>query len=299
MSEEVDRLASEVKSLNLKEHANANYRKNGAIIVCDAWYGFPTQKRPRRERILAVSKQIYNFMKWRKDYVTEKNLKRAVVSSVLVIGKNEDVDAIRERVEELQGKDSDCCDGDDDDDDICNAPCYYLPGKDLEDLAGELVAVEMQGDQSEVIAYLSPDASEKLSAIEAPPRIVVVGMLVDRKVQPNRSKIRAESLLKQSVDVDVDVESSTAVTVKEVAIVPFQLPLDALNVSDLSQDECLNIDTVMEMIERWWVNAKFRDGDTDAKRKVHFRDAAARALMTHRQRHPNRTIHGGASTTNT
>jgi len=287
MSEEVDRLASEVKSLNLKEHAN--YRRNGAIIVCDAWYGFPTQKRPRRERILAVSKQIYNFIKWRKDYVTEKNLKCAV-SSVLVIGKNEDVDAIRERVEELQGKDSDCCDGDDDN---CNAPCFYLPGKDLEDLAGELVAVEMQGDQSEVIAYLSPDASEKLSAIEAPPRIVVVGMLVDRKVQPNRSKIRAESLLKQCADV----ESSTAV--KEVAIVPFQLPLDALNVSDLSQDECLNIDTVMEMIERWWVNAKFRDGDTDAKRKLQFRDAAARALMTHRQRHPNRTIHGGASTTNT
>jgi len=282
MSGEVDRLASEVKSLNLKEHTN--YSRNGTIIVCDAWYGFPTQKRPRRERILAVSKQIYNFMKWRKDYVTEKNLKSRV-SSVLVIGKNEDVEAIRERVEELQGKDRD-----DDDDNYCNAPCFFLPGKDLEDLAGELVPVEIEGDQSEVIAYLSPDASEKLNAFEAPPRIVVVGMLVDRKVQPNRSKIRAESLLKEIADV----ESSAAV--KEAAIVPFQLPLDALNVSDLSQDEPLNIDTVMEMIERWWVNAKFSDGDTDAKRKLQFRDAAARALMTHRQRHPNRTLHGGAFT---
>ena len=31
------------------------------IIICDAWYGFPSQKRPRKERINAVSRQLSNF----------------------------------------------------------------------------------------------------------------------------------------------------------------------------------------------------------------------------------------------
>ena len=111
---------------------------------------------------------------------------------------------------------------------------------------------------------------------------VVVGMLVDRKVQPNRSKSRAES-------IQINDEEQT------MSIKPKQLPLNALNVSDFSQDEPLNIDTVMEMMERWWINAKYRDGSSESKRILHFRDAAARSLLTHRQRHPNRTIHGGSS----
>jgi hypothetical protein len=295
---DVENLTGEIRNLNLQESEKQIMRKgSGSIIICDAWYGFPTQKRPRRERILAVSKQIHNFLRWRGDHVNvnEKNHMYGM-STVLVIGKDGDVQAIRQRVEELRGKDAktdngnDChCDCD------CKMECIYLPGMQLEDLSKDLLASEMTAGQEEIIAYLSPDATEQMKASEVPPRIVVVGMLVDRKVQPNRSKIRAQSLNQQSSSVHDD-ESSTHI--RDLAIIPMQLPLDVLNVSDVSTDEPLNIDTVLELMERWWMNIKLKNGDSETNRKLLFRDAAARALLTHRQRHPNRTIHGGASESN-
>jgi len=318
MSGKVEILAGEVSSLNLQgyeNHINNMKKGSGAIIICDAWYGFPTQKRPRRERILAVSKQIYNFIQWRRihhDHVKEKNLTSVssttttTTTVLLIIGKDEDVQAIRQRVQELQRKDDNTGSGEDACDCDGNIECIYLPGKQLEDLAGELLLASDTtgvGGQKEMIAYLSPDASEKLNASEVPPRIVVVGMLVDRKVQPNRSKLRAQSLSRQSIIASTSTITSTSTiaseessaVIKDAAIRPMQLPLDALNLSDVSTDEPLNIDTVMEMMERWWMNEDSRDGDSDAERKPLFCDAAARALLTHRQRHPNRIIHGGAS----
>jgi hypothetical protein len=288
MRGEVERLAGEVGNLNLQENENCRGGAGGAIMICDAWYGFPTQKRPRKERILAVSKQIHNFMQWRIDFASRQNIKRGL-STVLVIGKGEDVQAIRQRVEELRGKDDAKAETGAGAGHGCNIECKYLPDKQLEELSGELLASETATGPKEMVAYLSPDASEKLNASKVPPRIVVVGMIVDRKVQPNRSKIRAESLGSKNI-----MEESS-VNVKDAAIIPMQLPLDALNVSDLSTDEPLNIDTCLEMMERWWVNTKFKNTDNDADRKVLFRDAAARALLTHRQRHPNRTLHGGAT----
>jgi hypothetical protein len=126
--------------------------------------------------------------------------------------------------------------------------------------------------------YLSPDATQSLSATENPPEVVIVGMLVDRKVQPNRSKSRAESLLEPPKGTE------------EYVLDCAKLPLDVLNVSDLKSDEALNIDTVMEMMQRWWMNCS-KDG---ASKKA-FIDASARSMLTHRNRHPVRTIHGGAS----
>ena len=298
MATSADELSVKIDNLNLVSHAEP-------IMICDAWYGFPTQKRPRKERVLAVAKQIYNFASWRSDYMKQKRVKIGA-AQVYVIGKVDDVEAIKERFEQLvagvKSKKDDAVDdvddaGDADDSCLSVIQCSFLPGKTLEDLSKELWACDPKKTHHETttaverIAYLSPDANEKLSTSQLPPRIVVVGMLVDRKVQPNRSKLRAESLGRPTAN-DAELQGSSS---HMDEIVPMQLPLDSLNVSDLSDDEPLNIDTVMEMMQRWWINSNDGGGSSEDKMKMFFRDAAARALLTHRQRHPNRTLHGGAS----
>lgn len=260
----------------------------GPCIICDAWYGFPKEGRPRKERILAVSKQIHNFTSWRSNYMKEKTQNRG--SQVFVIGEASDVECINERVIELEGKEAENNNNKDVDEENYTRKVSFLPGKKLEDLAKELLTgttIDAKAESKQSIMYLSPDAKEKLNASKLPPRIVVVGMLVDRKVQPNRSKLRAESLGCRNND---DENASTLDS--DDMVIPVQLPLDALHVKDLCKDEPLNIDTVMEMMERWWINSHKRG---EAQGNKYFIDAAARALLTHRQRHPKRVLHGGAS----
>ena len=49
----------------------------------------------------------------------------------------------------------------------------------------------------EEIVYLSPDADETLSPDAPPPPILVVGMLVDRRIRPDRSKKRAAEAIRR------------------------------------------------------------------------------------------------------
>jgi hypothetical protein len=229
----------------------------------------------RKERILAVSKQIYNFLQWRKDYLKGKNhVKSTSISKVYVIGKAEDIRAIQKRIDELDSNHK----NDDIDVNKSIEGCKYMPDVLLEDLLNKHEIIHSKVSHA---CYLSPDADQSLSAAQNPPQVVIVGMLVDRKVQPNRSKSRAKSVL----------ESQKGLTMTDQTVLDCaKLPLDALNVSDLKSDEALNIDTVMEMIQRWWVNCS-KEGPS----KKAFVDASARSMLTHRNRHPVRTIHGGAS----
>lgn len=298
----VDSVAENITALNINEErkeqsctAVLGEISKGPIIICDAWYGFPIQARPRLERIRAVAKQIYNFVIWKYKFIQEKKIPNNACSMAVVIGEKEDIIAVQERVEEWLEKSTELKDASYF---TLKNYCIFLPGQKLEDLSIDLsnfIRSRIEESQSEdtqtiqsnciklpSIAYLSPDADESIPANQTPPKHVIVGMLVDRKVQPNRSKSRAEAIQINDEEQCMSIETK-------------QLPLKALNVSDLSQDEPLNIDTVMEMMERWWINVKYRDGSSESKRVLHFRDAAARSLLTHRQRHPNRTIHGGSS----
>ncbi len=283
MGNETDELSVAIEKLSIDPDS-------GPCIICDAWFGFPKEERPRRERILAVSRQIHNFTLWRSNYLKENTQQRA--SQVFVIGEAGDVESIKERLVELEGKEiqrrktEDAAATIDDKYSTYIRKATFLPNKKLEDLAKDLLINDTtiaNVGPKESIKYLSPDAGEKLNASKSPPKIVVVGMLVDRKVQLNRSKQRAESLFSQSE------QGSDGGNTDGCSIVPVQLPLDVLNVKDLSEDEPLNIDTVMEMMERWWINCS-----RGTEGKNYFIDASARALLTHRQRHPKRVIHGGA-----
>jgi len=80
------------------------------------------------------------------------------------------------------------------------------------------------------VCYLSPDADNVLSLEDGPPDVVIVGMLVDRLTQLNRSKER-------SLDIDENIYCA-------------RLPLHTIGASDLSSNEPLNIDTVLELITR-------------------------------------------------
>ena len=305
-----------------------SHKKSPYSIICDAWYGFPTQKRPRKERILAVSKQIHNFNTWRATRNANfTNEKKAPISNVYVIGSVDDVNSIRDRVQALNGDCDDNADSKDEEEvQVATATnCMFMPGMKLEDLSKELsktIQVEVSHSEAETeketgtsskkfISYLSPDADIKLKASQTPPQIVIVGMLVDRKVQPNRSRKRAESLLAGNGSGNQTARTSMSSCSENpnvnggeeeddetqmIPILPTQLPLDALNVQELSADEPLNIDTVMEILERWWQHSHNEDRiGSETQRVRNFKDAAARALLTHRQRHPNRVVHGGVS----
>ena len=150
-----------------------------------------------------------------------------------------------------------------------------LPGRTVEGEAGRLLQGAGAGAGAGAV-YLSPDAPASLDARRPPPRAVVVGMLIDRRVIPNRSLRQAERLSLPAV----------------------RLPMDQLRVEGLRSSEALNVDTVLELMERWWDGvdglAEGSGDDGDCLRRC-FLDAALGAMCSHEDRHPNRPVHGSGS----
>lgn len=236
------------------------------IILCDAFYGFPTQKRPRNERVRAVSRQLTNFLQWRSETSKENSIK----ATTYVLGDGKDVASVKTRVDELgtQTRAS------------TNEIIFHPDIKIQQFLDQQKDALSIQESKEEVV-YLSPDASYTLPVTCRPPRVVIIGMLIDRRITEDRSRRRAEESLK---------------------IQAAKLPLDELCVRELSSCEPLNVDTVMELIQRWWWNCdkleqrlqqrKNNDsGNTGRFYKKCFIEAAAFAMKSQRDRHPNRTVH--------
>ena len=127
--------------------------------------------------------------------------------------------------------------------------------------------------------YLSPDGIKTVNPKSPPPKIVIIGMLVDRRVTINRSRNKAEVL----------------------NLISYQLPMSLLttqrnsSIGLLRDDEPLNIDTVLDLMDGWWRNhfnslqdATFVDSDENLKC---FLDAADIAMTIHSDRHPMRTLH--------
>jgi hypothetical protein len=241
-------------------------------LICDAFYGFPAQKRPRKERINAVSKQLTNFLQWRRQAAvsTSSSYECNSYCRVSVLGNEDDVQAVQNRMNELAAhavsvdSKEDITASASDDDDVefkSNITIHRFLENEGVDIENEVV-------------YLSPDAHDTLSSTLPPPRIVVIGMLIDRNVTTNRSLGQAKTLMLKAA----------------------KLPLDELNVRKLIPEEPLNVDTVMELMQRWhWnfdkLSTQRHECDVDAERKKAFIDAVAWAMKSQRDRHPNRTIH--------
>ncbi|KAL7523998.1 hypothetical protein ACHAWF_000779 [Thalassiosira exigua] len=234
-------------------------------ILCDAWYGFPRQRRPRRERINAVARQVSNFLDWRASCNIGTCRPGCRVS---LIGDEGDVGAVSHRMKELrnQGQLRQSTDS-------CDAAMDFESNVSIHEFLDRQQTASM-GD----VVYLSPDASIALSTDVPPPRTVIIGMLIDRRITEDRSRIRAETTLKLRAA---------------------KLPLGELNIKELISKEPLNVDTVMELMQRWWWNCDRLESQKEAigdelqpnAYRTCFLEAAAWAMKTQRDRHPNRTIH--------
>jgi hypothetical protein len=76
--------------------------------------------------------------------------------------------------------------------------------------------------------YLSPDSNDSIDPCKVPASVVIVGMLIDRRVQPNRSKERASDL----------------------NILSQRWPLDQC-FAKIDPNEPLNVDCILEGMQQW------------------------------------------------
>uniref|UniRef100_A0A7S2RSB4 SAM-dependent MTase TRM10-type domain-containing protein n=1 Tax=Eucampia antarctica TaxID=49252 RepID=A0A7S2RSB4_9STRA len=269
-------------------HDNSNddddTKKNSSMtIICDAGYGFPRAKRPRRERIGAVSRQLYNYLIWKKQQSPpQQSSQPSIVNNndvhLHMMGSMEDWKCIQDRIQELLLSTTTNNTGNNSTTDSINNNNNNNNNNNIEYLCPLAFPKMIQSNNNNNnnsnsrkkkkmrVCYLSPDADNVLSLEDGPPDVVIVGMLVDRLTQLNRSKER-------SLDIDENIYCA-------------RLPLHTIGASDLSSNEPLNIDTVLELITRWHWN--FVGGK---KEETAFRMATLYAMATHRKRHPNRTLH--------
>ena len=200
------------------------------VIILDAGYGFPREKKVRKEKINAIASQLSNFLIWQTHHhqqpqketdipneketaiphqyanvrvvgCSDENIKtllenrtidnmKKVVSSTSVLPPHVTItcETLEQCLEDLaepmqrrrQCLNDDGGDGDGDSDDE----------NDISDTTND----EAIGHDITTPVYLSPDADESLKPSSEPPRIIIIGLLIDRRVQPNRSRDRANIL---------------------------------------------------------------------------------------------------------
>ncbi|GAX19431.1 hypothetical protein FisN_19Hu001 [Fistulifera solaris] len=188
-------------------------------------YGLPREERPRKERLNAIAKQLVNFLLWQD---SAKNISKATIKVVAC----PDPEALLSRLLEIWPKDA-------------------LP----DHISVSELSLEAFVNHQAV--YLSPDAPRALDPVEPPPRVMIVGMLIDRRVQPNRSRLRAEKM--------------------ELSLARWP------TLEGWDPQEPFNVDCILEGMQQWHWNHKEGSGG--------FLEAAQQALRHHRERHPQRVQH--------
>ena len=277
-------LAEQLEGLRV---TNALHDKE-CVLVCDAGYGFPTESRPRLEKIRAIAKQLVNFLQWRQDALCHNNnnnnnndCRRVGSASVQLVGCHPLVqDQIQKRMKELWSINNNEND---------NLPSDFVVSSDqVSTLLNRHYNDKNENDNDDdVVVYLSPDAPHELDPTRKPPKVVVVGMLIDRqRVRVNQSLQRARSL----------------------GIRAARWPLLSSHFSNnIHPSEPLNVDTILEAMQQWWWNHYNNDNNDDkdttttnkeddarAKNKEAFLCATEQALQHHFSRHPNRPLHKSA-----
>jgi hypothetical protein len=225
-------------------------------ILCDMGYGFPNESRPRKEKLLAISRQLVNFLQWQRQATDT-----AEVAAIQVVAcpDPEVAQALEARILQLWKSE---CEED-------QLPSHFsISTKPLEDWL-EKVNEEDRGQEAPVSlpVYLSPDAEDILDPIQDPPPIVVVGLVIDRsRIQLNRSADRA-------VHLTLPLARWPLETVSDV----------------LDCHEPLNVDCVLEGMQQWYWNCAATTQSGGKARR--FQEAAVQALQHHQERHPNRPQH--------
>ena len=264
MSSEEDAAAAMLSNLEIGDDGSSGVAKRPKLtLVVDVSYGFPTQKKPRRERINAVSGQLANFSEWWHQGRVGTGGGDDARVEVTVAGGKDSISEVRRRMVAIGGE--------------ALALKFNFVEGDPSSFGGQATAEGSEEGEGEIarasasasrqVVYLSPDAEEPLDVADSAkiPEVVVVGGLVDRKITPGRSARKA----------------------KEYKIDCRRLPVSLLELDELHDDEALNIDTVLEMCAGWAVESG----------REKFKRAATSAMLRHQSRHPNRPIHSGLSRT--
>ena len=219
------------------------------ILLCDAGYGFPREKVPRREKVNAVASQLSNYLSWQTDDNTRSKRNNLPLAGIQVVGCPDEKTKIALEQRLLE-----------------NMKIPSLPDHvkfSCESLQNYLSNNGSTGVASTAV-YLSPDADESMDPTKLPPQIAVVGLLIDRRIQPNRSKNRASKL----------------------NIVAKRWRLEEC-FAGISPCEPLNVDCIMEGMQQWWWNChRMKQGS-----KEFFVQAASQAIDHHAKRHPSRPLH--------
>jgi hypothetical protein len=267
-------------------------------ILCDMGYGIPNEARPRKEKILAISRQLVNFLKWQLQASTTmaggcqlKQLSLCVRITVVACPNHGCQTALLQRMLHLWTSETgqrelpanfsvsmsplekwlfqfpttnsnwnSNCNSDSAGDTDTTVVTVTTPG-------GSTLSVH---DELQPPVYLSPDAAVALDPALDPPSLVVVAILIDRRVQVNRSTQRAMQLSVRTA----------------------RWPLET--VSDvLHANEPLNVDCILHGMQQWYWNCSNASNSTTpgihpARR---FQDAAIQALQHHQERHPARPQH--------
>ncbi|GKY96632.1 hypothetical protein MPSEU_000622800 [Mayamaea pseudoterrestris] len=260
------------------------------LLLCDLGYGFPKEARPRKEKMLAIAKQLVNFLSWQHEtYSSHANSKvkyniKLRLAHVVLVDCNEDgvQAALLERMKEIWRRERSNLDF---------PSNLYFSKQSLQDYANDYNKLpDSSGDDvsesshiknpsltQQLLIYLSPDAEQILDTVSAPPRALVIGMLIDRRIQVERSLQRSS---------DLHIASARWPT----------LP-------GLDPKEPFNVDCILEGMQQWeWNVAAAAAGKGDAQSDVSgsvnddftsdcFRSAAMQAYQRHQARHPQRPKH--------
>jgi len=209
------------------------------ILLCDMGYGLPKEARPRKEKVLAIARQLVNFIEWQQQASSDKYLPADIhiVGCPDLTAQN----ALMDRMQQLWKR--------------ANKEKPFPQSLSFTDQT-------LQDLKADSLVYLSPDAPKALDPDLPPPSLVVVGLLIDRRIQVDRSKDRA---------IQLSIPSA-------------RWPIEQA-VMNLDQNEPLNVDCILEGMQQWYWNCQ-----TDSGSKC-FVDAAIQAIQHHAQRHPERPVH--------
>lgn len=243
-------------------------------ILCDMGYGLPKEGRPRKEKVNAISRQLVNFLWWQIQH------KLPLVSIDIVDCPDDDAKkTLSERMKshwEGENKKSGT-----------NEPFpehVQFIEQSLEDLCHPINNRANNTTQDSDTVYLSPDAPRSLDPSQPPPHVLVVGLLIDRRIQLNRSLERANK---------IDIKSAQLPLSDAGIALHVEGSNDATNSNEqepsfFESSEPLNVDCVLEMIQQWHWNSQAKS-PLDPTEQCHR--ALFQAIQHHAQRHPSRTQH--------
>lgn len=249
-------------------------RNSRKVLVLDAGYGFPREKKVRKEKINAIASQLSNFLVWQIGPNGSAATNGCEYALVKVVGcPDETVKTnLENRTIENMKRASSVLDFDGKSlPSHVSLSCESLE-ECLEHLAstnpGPITPASFDKAIDEPV-YLSPDAAESLDPCCEPPEIAIVGLLIDRRVQPNRSRDRANN----------------------IGIVARRWPLEDC-FAEIDSHEPLNVDCVLEGMQQWWYNWKNTSPScSDSIKRETFIQAASQAIEHHVKRHPSRPLH--------